>query len=143
MTNDSYDINDGELRDLYYLPGTDHAVQVDLNFDEYEGKKTSFFATAQDNDNVTAYLAYLRDATVSHALTAALSIDSRYDAEFFYSVMIDTGCAGASWKGLSQYRPYYLLVIQPEKICKTIKGLLQIRHQWYGLRRQRSNQIFT
>lgn len=77
-------------------------VQVDLNLDDDEGEPTGFFATAKDSDNVTTYMVSLQDAGVSHVLTTTLSTDSRYIAEYFYVVMIDTRCARTSSKGLSQ-----------------------------------------
>lgn len=116
VNDDNGDMNEEQLQELEDLAGTAHVVQVDLNLDDEEVRPTGFFATAEDSNNTTAYIACIRDAAVSHALTATLSIDSRYDAEFFYGVMIDTGCARASSGGLSQYRAYCRHVGQPENI---------------------------
>lgn len=73
-------------------------------------------ATADDSDNNTAYTASARNATVSHALNGSVFNDSRYNEEFFYGVMIDTGCARASSGGLSQYRAYCRHIGATEKL---------------------------
>ena len=59
---------------------------------------------------------------MSHALTTTLNNGSRYNEEYFYGVMIDTGCARASSGGLSQYRAYCRHIGKPESIdtSKTI-----------------------
>lgn len=80
--NDS--VNEEQIQKLADLSGTAHVVQVDRNLDDEEDQLTGFFVTAEDSDNVTAYIADLRDPAVSHVPAAILSINPRYNVKFFY-----------------------------------------------------------
>ena len=105
---DNRDIDDAHLEELEELAGPALVVQIDVDTDECDEDEqpTCYFAKADDEDNTTDYIASARDASVSHALTATFKNDSRYNDEFFYGVMIDTGSARASSGGLPQYRAY-------------------------------------
>ena len=116
--DENRDLDDAQLEELEDLAGPALVVQIDVDVDDCDEDEqpTCYFATTDDDDNATAYIASARDAAVSHALTATFDNDSRYNDEFFYGVMIDTGCARASSGGLPQYRAYCRYIGQTENI---------------------------
>lgn len=114
------DADEQTAEDLEYLSGAAHIVQIDGDFDLDSGEfTTSFVATIDDADNVTAYAARALNGIVVHALNGGVDNDTRYDDAFYYGVMVDTGCDGASSGGLSQYRAYCRHFGEPEKINRT------------------------
>lgn len=72
-------------------------------------------ATTNDDENIAAYAATAQKAIVSHAANGWTDYDFRYN-EYFYEVIIDTGCALASSGGLLQYREYCRQVGEQENI---------------------------
>lgn len=96
---------------------TAHIFHMNLVVDENAADHpTNFIATNDARDNTTAYPASARDTTLSHTLTGRLQNDSRYDEEYFYIVMVDTGCPRASSGRFSQYRAYCQYVVEPQNI---------------------------
>lgn len=97
------------LDDLEDLAGSVHVFQIDFTPSKdlsENGEPICFMETPDMDDNTTAFIACIRDAAVSHALTAERGNDSRYNDEYFYGGMIDTGCGRASTGGLAQHRSY-------------------------------------
>lgn len=101
---------------IEYLSGAAHMVDINADFKLDNEVPTSFVATGDDADNVTAYAATARDGTVSRALTGAVYNDARYDDSFYYGLMVDTVCVCASSSSLSQYRTYCRHVGERENI---------------------------
>lgn len=84
-----------------------HLVQVNVDLEKDNGNMLhNFLATPDDHDNVTAYAAMAQNSIILHALNGQIDNDFRCDNDFFYGIMIDTGCARASSGGLLQYRAY-------------------------------------
>lgn len=87
--------------DFEELSGLFVQAEIYLEVDSEE-EPSGFFATVNDNDNMTAYVATIRNAAAYHALNGQTNIYFSYEEDFFYGVMIGAGCACASTGGLSQ-----------------------------------------
>lgn len=110
----SEELEEKHLEELEDLAGPAHVVQIDFVPPEDLSENSENVA-----DNTTAFVACTQDAAASHALTAERCSDFRYNDEYFYGVMIDTGCARASSGGLAQYRAYCRHVGEQEDIDKS------------------------
>lgn len=68
------------------------------------------------DDNMTSYLACVRNAAVSHASRASPNHQKAYCGKFLNGVMVDTRSTCASSSGLPQYRVFYWSFGQPKDV---------------------------
>lgn len=78
------------------------------------------FCTVESEDNCEAFFASTRESVAFRALSAEVAEQFYYNKDFFYSLLIDTGCARASSGGYEQYQAYFRHTGQPPNICKNI-----------------------
>lgn len=60
----------------------------------------------EDEDNLSSFIAHLRESSAIHALTSDVYKPRRYSEEHFYGIMVDSGCAKGSTGGREQYHAY-------------------------------------
>lgn len=92
------------MHNLEELSGAAHTIQVVTQFNnDRKEQPYGYLATLNDSDNETTFIATAHDANVSQTVNESTNNDSQYKDDFFYGMMVDTGCARAKICGLPQY----------------------------------------
>lgn len=112
-----------------------HILDIESDVDD---ERPAWMIRVESMDNVSTFVAILRDQTVSHALLANILEPQRYSREFFYDVMGDTGCARASSGIIQHYEAHCLYVGQQVSIDPSGKVRCQ-----FGIGGATSKRSFT